>query len=211
MPLWTILTKCPAPLGPQCSQPCSALDGVAGRRAGRGPLGRLDAWSEGVEDRRQPLDRGVGAADHQAVAALQAVDPATHADVDVVDAVIAGERSGPVDVVAVPRVAAVDDRVAALEQRCQLVDRVADERSRHHHPDVPRRVERADELLERQGADHPVAGHRGDGVGGHVEADALVAGFDQPADHVGAHPAEADHAELHGPRLPRRERESDVT
>ena len=139
------------------------------------------------------------------------MDPATHADVDVVDAAIAGQRSGPVDVVAVPRVAAVDDRVAALEQWCQLVDRVTDEGSRHHHPHVPRRIERADELLERQGADHSVAGHRSDGLGCDVEAGALMAGFDQPENHVGAHPAEPDHAELHASRLPRRDRDSDVT
>ncbi len=62
-------------------------------------------------------------------------------------------------------------------------------------------MQRADELLQRRGADHPVAGHRGDGLGRHVEADALVAGFDQPQDHVGAHPAEADHAELHGVKV----------
>ena len=36
MPLWTILTKCPAPFGPQCSQPRSAGDGGSPRRARSG-------------------------------------------------------------------------------------------------------------------------------------------------------------------------------
>ncbi len=76
------------------------------------------------------------------------MDTAAHPDVDVVDAAVPGERRGSVDVVAVPRIAAVDDRVAALEQRGELVDGLTDEGRRHHHPDVARRGEGADELLE---------------------------------------------------------------
>ena len=48
-------------------------------------------------------------------------------------------------------------------------------------------------------AGHPgLAGERVDRRRVDVVADALVAGQFQAADHVGAHPAEADHAELHG-------------
>ena len=67
------------------------------------------------------LDRVVVAADHQAVAALEAEDAAAGADVDVVDALLAQLR-GPADVVAVVGVAAVDDDVALVQQRGDLVD-----------------------------------------------------------------------------------------
>ena len=66
------------------------------------------------EDRVEPLDRAVGAADHQAVAALEAEDAAAGAAVDEVDPLLAQLR-GAADVVAVVGVAAVDDRVAGLE------------------------------------------------------------------------------------------------
>ncbi len=42
-----------------------------------------------------------------------------------------------------------------------------------------------------------LGGERGDRVGVDVVDDALVAVAHQPADDVRAHPAEADHAELH--------------
>ena len=67
------------------------------------------------------VDRVVLAADHQAVAALEAPDAAAGADVDVVDAAL-GQRGRARDVVAVVGVAAVDDDVARLEQRGQAVD-----------------------------------------------------------------------------------------
>ena len=60
------------------------------RRAGRCAPSRARAprsrRREHVEDRRQPLDRLVGAADHHAVAHLEAPDAAARADVHEVDA-----------------------------------------------------------------------------------------------------------------------------
>ena len=61
------------------------------------------------------------AADHQAVAALEAPDAAARAHVDVVEA-LRREALGARDVVLVVRVAAVDDGVARREQRLELVD-----------------------------------------------------------------------------------------
>src|SRR3954453_6323451 len=78
---------------------------------------------EHVEERRQALDRGVGPADHHAVADLQAPDAAGGPDVDVVDAELL-ELLGPLNVVGPLGVAAVDDRVALLEQFGELVDRL---------------------------------------------------------------------------------------
>lgn len=55
MPLWTLFTKWPAPLGPQRSEPCSAGVGGPSRSSVRG--GCLHARREGLEERGQPLWR----------------------------------------------------------------------------------------------------------------------------------------------------------
>ncbi len=202
MPLWTIFTKWPAPLGPQCSQPCSAVLGATPSRTRLGVRG-ADS-TPGASASKIGASRctgGVGAADHQAVAALEAVDAAARADVEVVDAVVGEQRAGAVDVVAVPRVAAVDDRVAGFEQRSELVDRVADVGGRHHQPDVAGRGQPLDERSRRLRAGHALVGERVDGGVRHVVAHALVPGGGEPAHHVGAHPPEPDHAQLHA-RLP---------
>ena len=108
IPLWTIFTKWPAPLGPAVQ---IAL--------GRGPVGRVrpgvrlgapGAGRDGAEDRVQPRHRLVLAADHQAVAPLEAEDAARGPAVDVVDAA-RRELLRPGDVVPVVRVAAVDHGV----------------------------------------------------------------------------------------------------
>ena len=64
MPLWTILTKWPAPDGPTCPQPS------VGRRGER------------LEDGGEALDGILVAADHQAVALFEAPDSAGGAAVD---------------------------------------------------------------------------------------------------------------------------------
>ena len=55
-----------------------------------------------------------------------------------------------------------------------------------------------DEVGKRGRAGGFLLGEFFDGLGEHVEDDAFVATSDQAAHHVGAHPAEADHSELHG-------------
>ena len=73
-----------------------------------------------------------------------------------------------------------------------------DERRRHHDPDVAgrrrarRRGPRATSAPATPSPASCVDGRRVD-----VVADALVPGALEPAHHVGAHPAEADHPELH--------------
>ena len=79
----------------------------------------------------------------------------------------------------------------------RLGDRTADERRRHHDPDVPGRVERSDEGLEAGGSGGAVLLRRGDRGRIDVVGDARVAGLQEPPHHVGAHPSETDHAELH--------------
>ena len=64
------------------------------------------------------IDRLLVAADHHAIAALEAPDAARRADIDIVDALL-GQRLGAADVVLVEGVAAVDDDVVRLEQRAE--------------------------------------------------------------------------------------------
>ena len=94
------------------------------RRCARGCGGRPPPGREGGEEGSQPVDRAVGPADHQAVAALQAPHAAAGAAVDVVDLPAGGDLRA-VDVVAVGGVAAVDDRVAGLQQFQQFGRRCA--------------------------------------------------------------------------------------
>ena len=111
MPLWTILTKWPAPAGP-------AMDvALLGRRLARA------AWGEGREDRFEPVERRLVAADHLAIAALDAPDAAGGADIHVGQP-LRLQGGGPADVVLEHRVAAVDDRVAGLEQAGEFVDAI---------------------------------------------------------------------------------------
>ena len=104
---------------------------------------------------------------------------------------------GARDVVVIVGIAAVDDGVTGLEQRCQRGDGVVDNGRGHHQADVAWRVERADERLLRAGADGPLLRQRCHRVGGPVVDDTRVAAREQPPYHVAAHAAEPDHAELH--------------
>ena len=120
MPLWIILAKWPAPLGPQCSQPRSA-SGASSRAKGSKHLDRL---------RR--------AAEHQAVAVREAVHAARDAGVDVAQALLRqGERAAHrVAVVALPP---STSGVARGEQRQQVADGLLDR--------VARRQQEEDDAL----------------------------------------------------------------
>ena len=87
----------------------------------------------------------------------------------------------------------------ALEPRAELAHRrLGDLAGRHHHPGMPGRVELGDEVVERGRARRALGCERRDGLGADVVDDAGVAVAHQAAHDVRAHPAEADHAELHG-------------
>ena len=124
--------------------------------------------------------------DHQAEAPLEPEDAAAGADVDVVDP-LRTQGFGPVDVVAVVRVAAVDDDVALGHQPGQLIDGVAREGGGHHHPGRLGRLQLGHELLEGAGARRPLVFERLDGVGVDVIDDAAVPASHQPPHQVGAH------------------------
>src|SRR5213083_1844877 len=102
----------------------TAMD-IAGLRSGIAavaPRRARDVARPGRErgkDRIEPEYRFGVAADHHAIAALEAPHAAAGADVDVMDA--AGlQRLGTSDVVLVERIAAVDNDVALFHQPAQL-------------------------------------------------------------------------------------------
>src|SRR5512133_273492 len=96
-----------------------------------------NAWRNGLQDRIDDLDRFLVTTHHQAVAALQTEDAAAGTDVNVMQALLP-KLGGPTYVVAVIRVAAVDDDVALIEQASQLVNDLAREAGGNHHPDGAR-------------------------------------------------------------------------
>src|SRR3546814_20261136 len=84
----------------------SSIAGLAALR----PLDAAETGGERGEDRIKVVDGFLVAADHHAIAALQAPDPARGADVDIADAP-GPERFGAPDIVLVEAIAAIaDDR-----------------------------------------------------------------------------------------------------
>jgi hypothetical protein len=100
-------------------------------------------------------------------------------------------------IIAKVRVAAVDDGVSALEVGCEFVDDLVCDCGRHHDPGIPRRFKLRGKILERACADGALGSELLYCFGVRVEDDALVTMFNEPPDHIGAHPAETDHSELH--------------
>src|SRR5262249_43818073 len=107
------------------------------------------------------------------------------------------QTGGALDVVAVVRVATVDDDVAGLETRHELLGRRFDESSGNHDPHRSRLLELRAEVAERVRTDRALAlelfHHRGLAAVTHT----LVPIANQPPHQVGTHPAETDHSKLH--------------
>ena len=179
------------------------LDEVAG--AGRAamqisPFGGRPAFATGGErcqDRVEVPDGFVRPADHQAVAAVKAPDAAARPDVDEMDAGGADARAR-IDGVAVVGVAAVDDDVAGLKQGREPVHVFGNDPRWQHEPARARLLQEAGEMLDAVGTPRSFLDQLLDAVGVDVVDDAFMAGAQKPAHHVGAHPAKADHPDLHG-------------
>ena len=167
-------------------------------RAGRA-LGGVDAGRDGPEDRVEVGDDVVLAADHEAEPALEPEHAAAGADVDVVDALRLQAR-GAVDVVAVVGVAAVDDDVAGLEVLRPARRSSSSTNAAGTMIQTARGFESLlHEVLDRRRAGRTFRRQRRHDVCAHVVGDALVAVTHEATHEVRAHPAEADHAELHRP------------
>ena len=119
--------------------------------------------SERREDRIEVIHGRLLAADHHAIAALDAPDAAGRAAIDVANALL-GQLLGAADVVLVEGVAAVDDDVVRLQQAAEMFDRLfGDPAGRQHQPNDARLLELADELLEIGAPGDVLADQRLDG------------------------------------------------
>src|SRR5207248_7205877 len=124
-------------------------------------------------------------------------DAAAGADIEIADA-LRVQQVRVTHVVLEERVAAIDQGVAGLKEISELDDRVVGYRtSRQHDPDRARLIELAHEILQVAARCRAFAGEAAHRVGALVIDDAMMPGPHQPAHDVAAHPAEADHAELH--------------
>jgi hypothetical protein len=83
---------------------------------------------------------GLFAADHQAVAAILACHAAASADVDVVHAGISQAFGSP-HVVAVKRIASVNNDVGDVQVRRERFEFVIDDAGWHHEPDRARSLQ----------------------------------------------------------------------
>ena len=156
------------------------------------------------EDGIEALDDRLLAADHQAVAALEAPHAAGGADVEVVEALCL-QLAGAADVVLPEGVAAVDDGVAGREQPGQLADGGLRRGARgQHDPHGARGGERLHEIAHACGRGRAFAREAAARLRIAVVDHAGVPMPHEPAGDVGAHASEPNHADLHGvpPLLP---------
>jgi hypothetical protein len=66
-----------------------------------------------------------------------------------------------------------------------------------HEPERARLFQLAHEVRGRGRADRPFPRQIRDRLWRHIEDHALMAAFDKSPDHIGTHPAEANHRKLH--------------
>ena len=144
------------------------------------------------------IDGLLVAADHHAIAAVDAPDAAGRAAIDIAD-VLRGQRLGAANVVLVEAVAAVDDDVVLVEQAAQLFHRLfGDGAGRQHDPDRPRSArKRLDQFLQRRSVGRTLLGERLACICADVEHHAFVPGLHQTPHHVAAHAAKAHETDLH--------------
>ena len=142
-------------------------------------------------------DRVTVAADHHAIAPLDAPHAAAGPDVEVAYA-LGFEPTGTAHIILVMGVATVDQDVVAIhagaETHHRRLSRVS---GRQHHPDGTRLVELDHQIIERGRCLGALTGKVANRRSVAVEHHAVVTMAHQPAHDVSAHPAKADHAQLH--------------
>src|SRR5262249_8784915 len=136
------------------------------------------------------------AADHEAVAALEAEHATARPAVHVMYPLV-GESARPIDVVAVVRVSTVDHDVAALEAGDEGLERRIDGGRRDHQPDDARLRELTSKRGHRGRAARAFAHESLYRSRRAVVHHAGVAAAEQATHHVRTHPTESDHADLH--------------
>ena len=102
-----------------------------------------------------------------------------------------------INVVSIVGVSAVNDGVAGIGDGCHLLQDIAGDARGHHHPYGARASHFAHHVRQRGRSDRTLSNEFGNRIRVDVEHDAAMTIAHQPSDDVGAHPAEADHAEFH--------------
>src|ERR1700733_13201259 len=156
-----------------------------------------DTWRQRLQDRVETFDHGLVAADHHAIAALDAPDAAGGADINIMNAAFP-ELLAAADVVLPERVAAIDDDVAGFHQLGERLSGCFGYMARRqHHPGGARLFQLADKFLQRAAACRAFLGDPGHGLGVLVVDHGRMPVTHQTADNIAAHPSQANHAELH--------------
>ena len=153
--------------------------------------------SQGFENRPQPADDLGLPPDHQAVSFRPPPDAAAGPHVDKLQPALFQHRR-PAKGVAIIGVPAVDDGVAAAQERHQRLQRLIDGGSRgNHQPDDARRAESFHHVSQRRGRLSPhLHGALPRLRGARIPHDAVTGAY-QPLGHIGAHAAQSDHGEMH--------------
>ena len=150
-----------------------------------------------LEQRPERFDGRRLAANHHAVAFLQAPDTTAGTDVDVMQVAFA-QRLGPTHRVLVHRIAAIDDDVALRQQRFELADERIDQGAgRYHQPHDSGRGKGVDRRRQRVRRFDPLLcrlRHRF--LAGIVPHHPVPAAH-QALCHVGAHAPESHHCKIH--------------
>ncbi len=126
----------------------AALGRAAGFFSPRGARGSIYRWGERGKDGVEMPGHFALTADHQAVAPLQTPDAAARPHVNIVDPRRL-EFPGPANVVAIIRIAAVDEDVIFLEADNEVLQDLIDDAGRNHHPDDTRFLELRDKIVQR--------------------------------------------------------------
>ena len=157
-------------------------------------LTKWPAPPDGFQNRFEPLDDLLFAADHQTVADLEPPDAAAGAGVDEVQA-LWFEFFGAPDRILVIGIAAVDDDVAFGEDWQQLLDGLIDGVARRYHqPDGARRTQLIGEIRQGTGPQGAPVDDPLDRLAAAVIGNHPMAAQHQPLGHIGSHAAKPDHS-----------------
>ncbi len=141
-------------------------------------------------------DDVVFAANHLAVAAIESPNSAAGADIHVVNS-FRLQFFGAANVVNVVGVAAVDQDIASRQLWQQVADGGIDHRRRNHQPNGARLLQFLYKIIERSCAGGAFAAQLLHACRAAVIHHAGVVIFLEPSHHVGTHPPQTDHSELH--------------